>query len=196
MGTPVKAKVFEQKNTVALARWLIGRILVRRRESGEESRHMITETEAYHGEDDLACHASKGRTTRTDVMYRPGGVWYVYLCYGVHEMLNLVTGIEDFPSAILIRGVKDIVGPGRLTKALKIGRTLNGQAASEVSGLWIEDAEREVPEREIMATPRIGVDYAGPEWAARPWRFVHVPEVSAVMTLRAKSSRRRTPRKA
>ncbi|MGC4071751.1 MAG: DNA-3-methyladenine glycosylase [Nibricoccus sp.] len=172
MSEVLQAKVFQGKNTVGIARGLIGRVLVRRHADGRETRHVITETEAYCGEDDLACHARAGRTARTDVMYRTGGVWYVYLCYGIHEMLNLVTGPEDFPAAVLIRGVADAGGPGRLTKALEIGRALNGLPAAEESGLWIEEAPERVPRSRIRVTPRVGVDFAGPEWAAMPWRFV------------------------
>ncbi len=133
--------------------------------------HLITEVEAYDGEADLACHAARGRTARTAVMYEPGGVWYVYLCYGVHEMLNLVVGPRDWPAAALIRGVDGITGPGRLTKALAIDRCLNAQPAVLASGLHLEDRGVRVPRRLIQATPRIGVDYAGPVWAAKPWRF-------------------------
>lgn len=133
---------------------------------------MIVEVEAYHGEGDRACHARAGRTARTEVMYRAGGVWYVYLCYGVHEMLNLVVGPPDWPAAILIRGVEGIGGPGRVTKQLAIDRTLNGTAAAPESGLWIEDRGVRVPRSRVQATPRIGVDYAGPVWAKKPWRFV------------------------
>jgi DNA-3-methyladenine glycosylase len=175
MSEPIQAKVFQRKNTVGIARGLVGRVLVRRHVDGRVTRHVITETEAYCGEEDLACHARAGRTARTEVMYRAGGVWYVYLCYGIHEMLNLVTGPEDFPAAVLIRGAADARGPGRLTKALEIGRALNGLPATSVeSGLWIEEAEdgQRVPKSRIRATARIGVDFAGPAWAAMPWRFV------------------------
>ncbi len=133
---------------------------------------MITEVEAYHGEHDRACHARFGRTARNAVMYGPGGVWYVYLCYGMHEMLNLVTGPQGHPAAVLIRAVAGHNGPGRLTKALKIDRRLNGAPASPTSGLWIEDRGVRVLHRGIRATPRIGVDYAGPVWSKKPWRFV------------------------
>jgi DNA-3-methyladenine glycosylase len=174
MPEPIQAKVFQRKNTVAVARALIGQVLVRRHADGRVTRHTITETEAYCGEADLACHARAGRTARTDVMYRAGGVWYVYLCYGIHEMLNLVTGPEGFPAAVLIRGVADASGPGRLTKRLEIGRALNGLAATDVeSGLWIEEGER-VPRERIQVTARVGVDFAGAEWAGKPWRFVMV----------------------
>lgn len=155
-----------------MARALIGKYLVRRRADGREEARAIVEVEAYDGERDLACHARSGRTARTEVMYREGGVWYVYLCYGVHEMLNLVVGPRDWPAAVLIRGVEGIVGPGRLTKRLEIGRTLNGAAAAPASGLWIEDRGLRVPRGAVKATPRIGVDYAGPVWAAKRWRFV------------------------
>ncbi|MDR0354068.1 MAG: DNA-3-methyladenine glycosylase [Opitutaceae bacterium] len=182
MPAPIKAKVVHNRSTVAIARGLLGRVLARRHPDGRVTRHVITETEAYHGETDLACHASKGRTARTEVMYRAGGLWYVYLCYGVHEMLNLVTGPEGFPAAVLIRGLADVSGPGRLTRVLGIGRGFNGcSALDEAGGLWLEErpggASRGLG-RWIQATPRIGVAYAGPEWAAKPWRFVlRMPEV-------------------
>jgi DNA-3-methyladenine glycosylase len=132
---------------------------------------MITEVEAYDGERDQACHANKGRTKRTEVMYQAGGIWYVYLCYGVHEMLNLVTGPADYPAAVLIRGVDGIAGPGRLTKHLQIDRQLNGCPARPKSGLHLEDTGLEIPRRHLKASPRIGVNYAGPRWAGKPWRF-------------------------
>lgn len=132
---------------------------------------MIIEVEAYDGERDLACHARAGQTERTAVMYGPGGVWYVYLCYGVHEMLNLVVGPPGWPAAVLIRGVEGCVGPGRLTRLLGIDRRLNRQPASLASGLWIEDRGVRLPSRLIEAGPRVGVAYAGPIWARKPWRF-------------------------
>lgn len=172
MGQLITASTLQGKNTVVLARWLVGKVLVRARGEGAPTRHIVTETEAYHSESDLACHASKGRTPRTDVLFRPAGIWYVYLCYGIHEMLNLVVGPEDFPAAILIRGVHDASGPGRVTKALDIGRLLNGKPAEPASGLWLEDDGLRIPRSDVQATPRIGVDYAGETWAAKPWRFV------------------------
>jgi len=171
MARVLKAKSLQHRRTAALARDLVGKLLARRRPDGTVVRHRITEVEAYDGENDLACHASKGRTNRTEVMYRPGGVWYVYLCYGVHEMLNLVTGPADYPAAVLIRGVEGISGPGRLTKRLAINRRMNGAAAARVTGLWIEDDGFTVPRGLLRTGPRIGVDYAGPEWAGKPWRF-------------------------
>ena len=137
---------------------------------------MILETEAYDGERDLACHARVGRTARTEVMYAAGGVWYVYLCYGIHEMLNLVVGPEGWPAAVLIRGVEGAGGPGRVTKALAFDRKLNGREAStEIAGLWIEDRGVCMPRTRVIATPRVGVNYAGPVWAKKPWRFSFSP---------------------
>jgi DNA-3-methyladenine glycosylase len=153
-----------------MARWLLGKTLVRTTQRGREE-HLITEVEAYDGESDLACHASKGRTKRTEIMYQAGGIWYVYLCYGIHEMLNLVVGPENYPAAVLIRSVGDIVGPGRLTKRLQIDRQLNGLPAQPKNGLHLEDTGLEVPRRRIKTSQRIGVDYAGPLWAIKPWRF-------------------------
>src|SRR5688500_14616467 len=142
----IEVKVLQQKKTVALARWLIGKHLVRRFADGREEARMIVETEAYHGETDQACHARAGRTQRTEVMYGAGGVWYVYLCYGIHEMLNLVVGPRDFPAAILIRGVEGAVGPGRVTKQLAIDRSLNAASAVDpASGLWLEDRGVKLP---------------------------------------------------
>ena len=118
----IETKALQAKKTVALARWLLGKHLVRRFPDGREEARMIVETEAYDGERDLACHARAGRTKRTEVMYAAGGIWYVYLCYGVHELLNLVVGPRDWPAAILIRGVEGAIGPGRVTKALGVDR--------------------------------------------------------------------------
>jgi DNA-3-methyladenine glycosylase len=130
MRRVVKAKMLRTKNTIALSRWLLGKVLVRARPDGSETAVLITEVEAYHGLRDRASHASRGRTPRTAVMFAPGGVWYVYLCYGVHEMLNLVTGPRDHPAAILIRGVEGASGPGRVTRLLGIDRKLNAAAAA------------------------------------------------------------------
>jgi DNA-3-methyladenine glycosylase len=175
MGRIIKAKALRTKRTAALARWLLGKHLVRRRPDGSAEARLITEVEAYHGERDRASHARAGRTRRTAVMYAAGGRWYVYLCYGVHEMLNLVSGPRGWPAAVLIRGVEGISGPGRLTKALAIDRRLNGAKADRSSGSWIEDRGVRVPRRLLRATPRIGVAYAGPVWAKKPWRFTFDP---------------------
>lgn len=196
MGQVVKAKVLRDKNTVALARNLLGKLLVRQQGDGVVNRRRICEVEAYDGESDLACHASKGRTRRTEVMYAPGGVWYVYLCYGIHEMLNLVTGPQDYPAAILIRGVEGLVGPGRLTKALAIDRRMNGVLAAPLTGLWIEDDGFAPRPADVEVSPRIGIDYAGPQWASKLWRFTYRPQAASTSStlIAERSVARRTTR--
>jgi DNA-3-methyladenine glycosylase len=158
-------------DTPALARALLGKRLVVRR-GGACSARRIVEVEAYDGPLDRASHASRGRTPRNAPMFAAGGCWYVYLCYGMHEMLNLVTGPADYPAAVLIRGVEGAIGPGRLTRALGIDRRFNGRAATRATGLWIEDDGVSLLPAEVEAAPRVGVGYAGAEWAAKPWRFV------------------------
>jgi DNA-3-methyladenine glycosylase len=175
MANIIQPEVFRSKRTVALARWLLGKVLVRRLPDGREDARMIVETEAYTGEADLASHARAGRTKRTEVMFGEGGVWYVYLCYGIHEMLNLVVGPRDWPAAILIRGVEGAIGPGRVTKTLAIDRRHNATPAAPASGLWLEDRGVRVPRSRVKVTPRIGVDYAGPLWSAKHWRFTFDP---------------------
>jgi DNA-3-methyladenine glycosylase len=170
MGRILTPDEFRSDDTLAMARSLLGKALVRTTKNGREEL-LINEVEAYDGERDLACHASKGRTKRTDVLYHAGGVWYVYLCYGIHEMLNLVVGPENYPAAILIRGAGEVVGPGRLTKRLQIDRRINGLIAQPESGLHLEDVGIHIPRRKIKTSRRIGVDYAGPIWAEKPWRF-------------------------
>lgn len=159
---------FEQPAT-SLAPDLIGKILCRRTENGI-IRSRITETECYFGEEDTACHASRGKTERTRVMYESGGITYVYLCYGMHAMLNIVTGPDGHPEAVLIRGIEDAVGPGRTTKFLHITTSDNGLPLAESSGIWIEDDREKQPK--ITRTPRIGIDYASKNDRERKWRFV------------------------
>jgi DNA-3-methyladenine glycosylase len=165
----------QSQDTIALARWLLGKSLVRTTQAGR-LQYLINEVEAYDGESDLACHASKGRTKRTEIMYQAGGIWYIYLCYGIHEMLNLVVGPENYPAAVLIRGAGALVGPGRLTKKMEIDRRLNGRTALPETGLHLEDVGIDVPPRYIKASPRVGVAYAGPLWAGKLWRFQFDPE--------------------
>jgi DNA-3-methyladenine glycosylase len=167
---------FFERPALAVARDLIGKYLVRRI-GGKTTAHMITEVEAYVGPHDLACHASKGLTPRTKVMFGPPGNFYVYFTYGLHWLLNVVTGKEGYPSAVLIRGLEDVSGPARLTKKLGITGALNGASAKRSTGLWIEDRGIKVPPRRILRTPRIGVDYAGEEWAGKPYRFLVVDKI-------------------
>lgn len=158
---------FFKSDALVLAPKLIGKYLVRDHE-GTIFRSVITEVEAYMGEEDLACHASKGKTTRTEVMYREGGHIYIYLIYGMYYMLNIVTGEKDHPQAILVRGTQEINGPGRLTKFYHIDKSLNTKLLLPETGLWLEESNIEL---KYKATPRIGVAYAK-EWASKPWRYV------------------------
>lgn len=167
-----------EKNTfdgdvLKIAPKLLGSFLYRK--DGHISKcFTITEVEAYDGEKDLACHASRGMTERNSVMYGPPGIWYVYLVYGMHNMLNIVTGKESYPSAILIRGTKEVKGPGRLTRSLSVDRSFNGKKAIKENGLWLGRGI-DVPKREIKRSERIGVEYAG-EWAKAPYRFLWEPK--------------------
>ena len=152
-----------------VAKDLLGKALCVRQKDGVIKKDIISETEAYDGEGDLACHASKGKTNRTSVMYERGGLCYVYLCYGMHWMLNFVTGPSEYPAAVLIRGTFDFNGPGRLTKGLNIRDVHNGIKLEKKSAIWIEDTGY-VPKK-IQRGSRIGIDYAGPIWSKKPYRF-------------------------
>jgi DNA-3-methyladenine glycosylase len=174
---------FFDRSADRVAREMLGALLVVRAADGGLTRHVIFEAEAYLGAHDLACHGSRGLTKRNATMFGPAGHWYVYLCYGMHWMLNIVTGREGVPAAVLIRGAGEHVGPGRLTKALVIDRSFDGQPASRRTGLWLESRGIAVPRRRIERTPRIGVGYAG-EWAEKPLRFVVDPE--RIATIREK----------
>ncbi|MFV0592197.1 MAG: DNA-3-methyladenine glycosylase [Draconibacterium sp.] len=160
---------FFQYEVTDVAPRLLGKILVRKFDDGSIQKFMITETEAYRGMEDLACHASKGRTARTEVMFRNGGVVYVYLIYGIYWMLNFVTGTEDEPTAVLIRGVEGISGPGRVGRALNLNKSFYGEDLAISERLWIEDSTTNPA---FITTPRIGIDYAGEPWVSKHWRFV------------------------
>lgn len=169
----VLSKAYFSRPTVQVARSLIGKYLVRAID-GREIAGRIVEVEAYVGGEDKACHASKGRTPRTEVMFGPGGIAYVYLIYGMYHCLNVVTEREECPAAVLIRAIEVdgalIDGPGRLCRALQIDRSLNRHDLTIQESLWFEERGDRVPRRLINTFPRIGVDYAG-EWAKKPWRF-------------------------
>lgn len=168
MKRTLKAEFFHRR-TLRVARELLGKCLVRRI-GQREIALPITEVEAYVGFTDRASHASRGETARNRVMFGPAGVWYVYFTYGMHWMLNIVTGREGYPAAVLIRGVEGISGPARVTKFFKINRRFNSKPASRKTSLWIEDRGARVPPRTITRSRRIGVDYAGP-WRNKLWRF-------------------------
>lgn len=166
-------KDFFENDTVWVAKNLLGKILVNR--NGKKiTRALITETEAYCGFNDKASHASRGMTPRNKLMFGPAGHAYIYLVYGMHYCLNVVTEKENYPAAVLIRGVKiagnekDLNGPGKLTKFLNIGKNLNGEDMTKSNALWIENSNGAA--FRMNKGPRIGVDYAG-DWAKKYWRF-------------------------
>lgn len=168
---------FYRQDAVTVARGLIGAILVRRFR-GRTLRARIVETEAYVGPHDLACHAAKGRTRRTETMYLPGGHAYVYFIYGMYEMLNVVTGSGEDPQAVLIRAAEpldgwdaDLSGPGKLTRALHITRAQNALDLTRPALHVLSRAPDDNPA--IAASPRIGVDYAR-HWKDAELRFFDV----------------------
>jgi len=171
-GTILPAS-FYARPTLQVARSLLGHYLVRETKTGLLAGR-IFEVEAYLGPRDRASHASKGRTKRTDVMFGPPGLAYVYLIYGMYHCLNVVTERADYPAAVLIRAVEHASGladgPGRVCRAFDINLALNRHDLTSGRHLWIEDRGEPVPRSRIGAFPRIGVAYAG-EWAAKPWRF-------------------------
>lgn len=155
-----------------MARDLIGKFLVRRLGPGRLIRAMITETEAYVGAHDLACHARHGKTRRNQSLWLAGGHFYVYMAYGLHQMLNVVTGDRHCPQGVLIRSAGEFKGPGVLTRNLQIGSEWNGRPAARPTGLWFEDRGVRMGRRGIRRTPRIGIAYSGPAWSMKPLRFV------------------------
>ncbi len=160
-------KGFFCRPCLEVAQDLVGKILVRNTPQGQ-LRLRITETEAYCGEDDTACHAHKGRTHRTEVLYGDAGTVYVYLCYGIHWLLNIVTGEKEDPQAVLIRACEHAQGPGKLTKALQITGDLNRRSILETQELWIEDDGMRF---EVLPDKRVGIGYASAEDQNRLWRF-------------------------
>lgn len=184
------ASFYQRSDVVQISRELLGKVLCTQFPGQPLTSGIITETEAYCGRNDKACHANNGlRTKRTDVMYRAGGVAYVYLCYGIHHLFNIVTNVKDKADAVLVRAVEPVngidsildrrnatklkpgitAGPGRLTQALNITTDYTG---IDLTGdtIWIEDRDKTISSKQIVSSPRIGIDYAG-DHANRPWRF-------------------------
>ena len=185
---PISLSFYEHNDVVSVAKSLLGKILFTRIGTHITSG-LIVETEAYSGRNDKACHANNGlRTLRNEIMYKNGGYAYVYLCYGIHQMFNVVTNKEGLADAVLIRALEPIKGievmknrrgtnpspiqissgPGKLTKALGIDRSMNGLKLNDKS-IWIEEGNK-IPLEEIQTDVRIGVGYAGKD-ALKPWRF-------------------------
>lgn len=159
---------FFHRDCLLAAPELVGKVLVRTLADGRQIRLRILETEAYRGEEDTACHAHKGRTKRTEILYRESGRIYVYLCYGVHWLLNFVTGEEETPQAVLIRACVDAEGPGKLTKSLEIDGSFNDTSVYTQDRLWVEDDGMRFP---VGTAPRVGIGYASREDQDRLWRF-------------------------
>lgn len=159
---------FFRRPCVDVAKDLVGKLLVHNVRD-ELLILRITETESYCGEEDTACHAHKGRTARTEVMYAKAGTAYIYLCYGVHWLLNVVTGEEGHPEAVLIRACEEANGPGKLTKTLGITGALNRHDVTEDDALWFADDGFRC---EISSAKRVGIGYASEEDQNRLWRFI------------------------
>lgn len=186
--SPLPAKYYDHP-VLEVARSLLGARLVRCL-NGKRLAGYIVEAEAYQGESDLACHARAGRTARTEVMYGPPGRAYIYFIYGMHWMLNCVTGPPGSPEAVLIRsiipteGLDEITklrsgqpfsrwtnGPARLCQALAIDSRFNGADLTQTqSGLWIEPGHP-VPGHLVITGPRVGIDNVPEPWRSLPWRF-------------------------
>ena len=160
-------KSFFIRDVLNIAPELVGKIIRIQTSRGLE-HYRITETEAYRGEEDLACHASKGKTQRTAPMYEEGGILYVYLVYGMHWMLNVVTAGENNPQAVLIRGVEKFNGPGKLTKQLEINKSFNYLDITTDDEFQIIDDGYAC---KLQSGKRIGIDYAGEIYKNKAWRF-------------------------
>lgn len=160
---------FFSRDVLKVAPELLGKILIRRFDDGRVEKFVISEVEAYSGNGDLACHASKGKTVRTEVMFREGGLVYVYFIYGMYWMLNFVTGESGEASAVLIRGLEGISGPGRVGKALRLDKSFYGENLETSNRIWVEEC---AVSPEFVTTPRIGINYSGEPWVSKPWRFL------------------------
>lgn len=160
---------FFHRDALEVAPDLVGKILVHRLPDGTELRERIAETEAYRGEEDRGCHASKGRTKRTELLFGESGVIYVYLCYGMHWLMNVITGEKDQPQGVLLRAGERFDGPAKLTKKMLIDGSFNGKALRGNEEIWFED---DGCRPDIRTAPRVGIDYAGEYWKDIEWRFI------------------------
>ena len=163
-------KAFFHRPCLDVAQDLVGKVLVH---NGQRLR--ISETEAYCGESDTACHAHKGRTKRTEVLYAEAGTIYIYLCYGMHWLLNIVTGDAEDPQAVLIRACVDAKGPAKLTKKLGITGELNRDSVLTSEALWVEDDGFRC---DIRTDKRVGIGYASAEDQEKLWRFIMISKGS------------------
>ena len=159
---------FFHRDCLELAPDLVGKWIVRTLPDGTVLRARITETEAYRGEEDTACHAHRGRTARTEVLYGESGIIYVYLCYGIHWLMNVISGEREQPQGVLIRACENFEGPGRLTKYLRIDGSFNRRSAWNDSELWFEDGGTNCT---VIMDKRVGINYASEADRNRLWRF-------------------------
>lgn len=160
---------FFSRDVLQVAPELLGKILNRRFPDGRLERFVINEVEAYRGTEDRACHASRGLTGRTKVMFAQGGLLYVYFIYGMYWLLNVVTGETGEPQAVLIRGIEGYNGPGKLSRRLELDRDFYGEDLCSSARIWIEDNGVQT---RFTTAPRVGVNYAGEHWKDIPWRFI------------------------
>ncbi len=167
--TEILTEEFFHRDALEVAPELVGKIIARRLEDGTVIRERIAETEVYRGEEDLGCHASKGRTKRTEILYGESGVIYVYLCYGMHWLMNVITGEKEQPQGVLFRSGEVKNGPAKLTKYLQIDGSFNGEKLCDNERVWIED---DGTRPELMTAPRVGIDYAGEYWKNVKWRYI------------------------
>jgi len=168
MKNSILTGTFFHRDALEVAPDLVGKLIVRTLDDGSEVTLRITETEAYRGEEDTACHASKGRTPRTELLYGKSGVIYVYLCYGMHWLMNVITGDEGHPQGVLFRACEVYNGPAKLTKKLGIDKSFNGESFCGNPRIRIEDDGYRA---EIETLPRVGINYATPEYRDILWRF-------------------------
>jgi DNA-3-methyladenine glycosylase len=162
-------RAFYNQDVLEVAPLLLGQHLIRVWPDGSKSVYLISETEAYRGGEDRACHASKGKTPRTEVMFGEGGYIYMYLIYGMYWMMNVVTSVEGVPQAVLFRALKEVVGPGRLTRLLQVDKSYYGEDLVHSDRLWIEASGRQP---DFTTGTRVGIDYAGEPWKDKPWRYL------------------------
>ena len=159
---------FYHRDCLTVAKELVGKLLITKKGADEKCLR-ITETEAYFGENDTACHAHKGRTKRSEALYMDAGTVYVYLCYGIHHLMNVITGDIDDPQGVLIRACENAKGPGILTKKLGIDMSFNRRDIITDDLIRIEDDGSAF---NIKTAPRIGIGYASKEDQEKPWRFI------------------------
>lgn len=169
-------EAFFARSCILVAQDMVGKLICRKTPEGEILTLRITEAEAYNGVSDTACHAYRGRTPRSEMLWRAPGTVYVYLCYGMHWMLNAITGREGEAEGVLIRACEAYNGPGKLTKYLQIDKRFNGGSFVESDLLWLAD---DGYRPSIRTDKRVGINYADQRDIDRPWRFIDAEKIKA-----------------